>query len=283
LVAANAAEHLKGALAEKEGGWTPLVYCWRGGQRSGSFASILSQIGWRADVVEGGYKSYRRLVVKALYEDQFVGPVYLIDGNTGSAKTDILQAYAALGGQIIDLERLAGHRGSLFGGFGRGQPSQKSFESDLARQLSELDPDRPVLIEAESSKIGERLIPPSLWAAMKDAPRIAIDAPLEARAHYLTRAYADLIEDKSRLVGVIEKLRTLYSVERISGWKDMARTGAFEPLAASLMETHYDPRYRKADVRQVHSISLPDLGSADIAKAASEISNLLKRRSQKKG
>jgi len=118
LVAKNASTHLQGPLREHLGDWKPLVYCWRGGQRSGSFTSILSQIGWRAEVVDGGYRAYRRLVVKALYEDEFRAPVYLLNGYTGTAKTEILHAFARLGGQIIDLEGLAHHRGSLFGGCG---------------------------------------------------------------------------------------------------------------------------------------------------------------------
>ncbi len=124
LVAQNAARHLQGPLADRSGGWRPLVYCWRGGQRSGSFATILSQIGWRVDLVKGGYKSWRGLVVRAVYDDPVPSPVIVLDGNTGSAKTEILNRLPALGVQVIDLEGLAHHRGSLFGAMGP-QPSQK--------------------------------------------------------------------------------------------------------------------------------------------------------------
>ncbi|MFN5828613.1 MAG: tRNA 2-selenouridine(34) synthase MnmH, partial [Rhodobacterales bacterium] len=154
LVARNAAAHLEGPLADKPGGWRPLVYCWRGGQRSGSFASILSQIGWRVETVAGGYKTYRSLVVQALYDAPVPSRVIVLDGNTGTAKTELLALMAERGVQVIDLEGLANHRGSLFGGRAGGQPSQKGFESRLAMALAALDPTRPLVVEAESSKIG---------------------------------------------------------------------------------------------------------------------------------
>ena len=156
LVAQNAARHLQGPLADRDGGWRPLIYCWRGGQRSGSFAAILSQIGWRAEVLEGGYKSYRRLVVDSLYERAFPAPVVLLDGNTGTAKTEVIARLPALGVQSIDLEGLANHRGSALGGQG-AQPSQKAFETALAMRVAALDPSRPVVVEAESSRIRSRL------------------------------------------------------------------------------------------------------------------------------
>lgn len=140
LVAANAARHLQGPLAERPGGWQPLVYCWRGGQRSGSFASILSQIGWRVELVSGGYKAYRSLVVAALYDQPFPCPVILLDGNTGSAKTELLHRLAARGVQVLDLEGLANHRGSLFGAMAGGQPSQKSVQIRAGRCHNRIRP-----------------------------------------------------------------------------------------------------------------------------------------------
>ncbi len=245
LVAKNAAKHLEGALADKPGGWRPLVYCWRGGQRSGSFASILSQIGWRVDTVAGGYKSYRTLVVGALYDAPVVSPVVVLDGNTGTAKTDLLALIALRGVQVIDLEGLANHRGSLFGAMPGGQPSQKAFEGRLALALARLDPARPVVVEAESSKIGDVRMPPRLWRAMVTARRVRIDAPLAARADYLARAYGDLTADAAGLAAVIDRLRQMHAAETIDRWQAMAATASFAPLAAELMAQHYDPRYAK--------------------------------------
>lgn len=220
LVAANAARHLQGPLADKPGGWRPLVYCWRGGQRSGSFAMILGQIGWRVETIAGGYKAWRALVVKALYDTPFPCKVVVLDGNTGSAKTEVLGLLAARGVQVLDLEGLARHRGSLFGGLGP-QPSQKAFDCALAMAMSRLDPGRAVVIEAESSKVGECRLPPEIWKAMQRAPRVAIAAPLSARAEYLTRAYGDLIADTEALAAVIDRLRPAHAAERIAEWQAM--------------------------------------------------------------
>ena len=143
LVAANAARHLQGPLADRGGAWQPLVYCWRGGQRSGSFGTILSQIGWRVARVQGGYKAWRSLVVDRVQNGPIAAPVIVLDGNTGSAKTAILQRLAQRGHQVIDLEGLANHRGSLFGGHPEGQPSQKMFEGRLAVALERSGPRPP--------------------------------------------------------------------------------------------------------------------------------------------
>lgn len=246
LVARNAARHLERALIDKDGGWRPLVYCWRGGQRSGSFSTILQQVGWRAQVVEGGYKAYRKLVKQALYDTRFAPKVVLLDGNTGSAKTDILAALETRGVQVIDLEALANHRGSLFGAMPGGQPSQKAFESALAQVVVRLDPSRPVVIEAESSKIGGVVVPPRLWAAMRAAPRLEIRAPIAARARYLASAYQDIVDDKARLGKTLDKLSTYHPAERVKEWQGMADAGQMEDLASALMAEHYDIRYAKA-------------------------------------
>jgi tRNA 2-selenouridine synthase len=248
LVAKNAAKHLEGPLADRPGGWRPLVYCWRGGQRSGSFATILSQIGWRVETLVGGYKTWRGLVVREVYDTPVRAPVVVLDGNTGSAKTQVLNLLPGFGVQVIDLEGLARHRGSLFGALGP-QPSQKAFEGALALALAGLDPARPVVVEAESSKIGNCRLPPEIWKAMVAAPRVTIAAPRSARAAYLARAYADLTADAARLAATVDLLRPLHPREVIAEWQAMAAAGAFEALADSLMERHYDPRYGKHRAR----------------------------------
>lgn len=248
LVSRNVADHLLGPLADKPGGWRPLVYCWRGGQRSGSFALILSQIGWRVDTLKGGYKAWRALVVREVYDTPVRAPMVVLDGNTGSAKTEILNLLPAHGLQVIDLEGLANHRGSLFGAMG-DQPSQKAFEGRLAQALAALDPTRPVVVEAESSKIGNCRLPPELWKAMTRAPRVALRADPAARARYLTTAYDDMVADGARLLSVIDLLRPLHAQEVIAEWQAMAGAGAFTDLATSLMARHYDPRYAKHRAR----------------------------------
>lgn len=263
LVAKNAAAHLQGPLADKPGGWRPLVYCWRGGQRSGSFAVILQQIGWRVETVQGGYKSWRHLVVDALYDAPFPCPVVVLDGNTGSAKTDVLKLLPDRGVQVLDLEGLANHRGSLFGGMG-DQPSQKAFEGRLALAMARLDPSRPVVVEAESAKVGNCRLPPKLWRAMVAAPRIAIEADRAARAAYLTRAYADLTADRDRLDGIVASLRPLHPAEVIAHWRDLVAGGRFTELADGLMARHYDPRYGKHRARmEVPFMAVPATGLAE--------------------
>ncbi len=269
LVARNAARHLEGPLADKPGGWRPLVYCWRGGQRSNSFATILAQVGWRVEVIEGGYRSYRRLVAEAMHERPLPHRLILLDGNTGTAKTELLALAARRGVQVVDLEGLARHRGSLFGAVSAPQPSQKAFEGALAHAFEALDPARPVLAEAESSKIGNLLVPPSLWEAMKRAPRIRIDAPLAERAAYLTRAYSDIVADGERLHRVIVALTPFHGREQVAQWLKMAERGEMRALAADLMARHYDPRYAKWRGRAKATV-LAELQADSLSPAALE-------------
>ncbi|WP_441351148.1 tRNA 2-selenouridine(34) synthase MnmH [Sulfitobacter sp. SK012] len=271
LLSANAARHLQGPLADKPGEWQPLVYCWRGGQRSDSFATILDQIGWRVRLVEGGYRSYRTLVVNALYTTPLLHKLCVIEGGTGTAKTRLLEHLREAGAQVIDLEGIAQHRGSLFGGLSQDQPSQKMFESHLATALGHLDPAQTTWIEAESSKIGARLIPPSLWARMCAAPRVELHAPLDARADFLCRAYADLTQDAVTLHRLIDKLRPYHAAETIASWQACGSSGDFATLAARLVSEHYDPRYAKSATRSdtsMRAITLDDLSDATLASAA---------------
>ncbi len=280
LVARNAARHLEGHLAGKGPGYRPLVYCWRGGQRSGAFATILGQIGWRVETLAGGYRSYRRLVQQALYDAPFPAPVILLDGNTGSAKTELLAHLAGAGLQVIDLEGIANHRGSLFGARPGGQPSQKAFESALAAAAAALDPTRPVIVEAESSKIGDRVVPPTIWAAMRAAPRIELRAPLDVRAGYLTRAYADMAEDCPAFAAVLDALRPYHAAERVADWHRLLAAGDLVALAGALMAEHYDPRYAKHRARAgpaQATVAIDDLAPPGLAAAAARIAALVDR------
>ncbi|MDR0809283.1 MAG: tRNA 2-selenouridine(34) synthase MnmH [Gemmobacter sp.] len=282
LVARNAATHLEEALADKPGGWRPLVYCWRGGQRSGSFASILGQIGWRVERLEGGYKSWRRLVIEALYDTPFPCPVVLLDGNTGSAKTELLNLLPAHGVQVLDLEGLARHRGSLFGAMGP-QPGQRAFEGQLAHLIADLDPERPVVIEAESSAIGACRLPPRLWRAMAAAPHLVIEAPRGERAGYLARAYADMTADPVRLSATIDQLAPYQPAIRIAEWQAMAGAGAFKDLAEGLMEWHYDPRYARHRARsdqKTTAIHAESLAPKALPALAAEVARQITERMQ---
>ncbi|MDE4133350.1 tRNA 2-selenouridine(34) synthase MnmH [Phaeobacter sp. QD34_3] len=246
MVFRNAARHIEETLSQQEGGWRPLVYCWRGGQRSGSFTYLLQQIGWRAEMIKGGYQSYRRLVHAMLYETDLPHRLVLLDGYTGTAKTDLLQHVAEAGGQVLDLEAMANHRGSLLGDMPGDQPSQKAFESALAGALVRLDPARPVLVEAESNKIGARIIPPALWSLMKQAPRIELSAPVEERCRYLMRSYRDSLPEPEALSETLDRLRAHRSNAVVDGWQELLATGDMAGLASSLMVQHYDPAYQSS-------------------------------------
>lgn len=245
-VARNVALHLQAALADSGGEFAPLVYCWRGGMRSNAMATILSQVGWRTTVLSGGYRTWRRHVSARLYDGALPHRFILLDGHTGSAKTELLGRLAERGLQTLDLEALAEHRGSLFGGLGRPQPSQKLFESRLLKALDGLDPARPVFAEAEASKIGERMLPPALWTRFADAPWIELAAEPPARARYLVRAYADICADRAALDAAFTRLPVHPSRERLQNWRALADAGQFETLAAALMTLHYDPAYDRA-------------------------------------
>lgn len=246
LVFRNAATHIAGPLAHHEGGWRPLVYCWRGGQRSGSFAWMLQQIGWRAEMVEGGYRTYRRLVTRALYDEALPFRMVQLGGYTGTAKTALLGRLAARDVQVLDLEGMARHRGSLLGDMPGGQPSQKAFETALVGALHGLDPARPVIVEAESSKIGQILLPPSLWEAMKQAPWIEIAAPLEARAAYLDASYDDVLSDREELKRKLAPLRYHRGHALVEHWETLIGAGERLALCRSLAADHYDPAYDKS-------------------------------------
>ena len=272
LVARNAARHIEESLMGHDGGWRPLVYCWRGGQRSGSFASILHQIGWRAEVLEGGYRTWRRHVVGQLYDAVLPFRVIRLDGYTGTAKTEVLKRVANLGGQVVDLEGLARHRGSILGDVEGDQPSQKAFESALIGALSGLDPARPLLIEAESARIGRLRLPPALWVAMRAAPRIVLEAPVAARARYLAGVYADLAADAEGLARRLDGLRPLAGHATVDDWMALLAAGETEALARALIEAHYDRAYgrlrRDDDSPVIARIDAGDLDGAALDRAA---------------
>ncbi|GAB5432102.1 MAG: tRNA 2-selenouridine(34) synthase MnmH [Epibacterium sp.] len=279
MVFRNAADHIEHRLSHHEGSWKPLVYCWRGGQRSGSFTWMLSQIGWRAEVVKGGYQSYRRLVHQAMYEAPLAHRLMLLDGLTGTAKTEILRQVAEMGGQVLDLEGFAGHRGSLLGEMPGGQPSQKRFESYIACALAQMDPARPVLVEAEASKIGARILPPSLWDAMKAAPRIDLEVPFAARCAYLLEAYDDILSNAEALREKLGLLREHRSGAVVDAWFELIAAGDKPALVARLMADHYDPAYRKArsryEVSDQRKVALTGLDEAARKQAAQRILELL--------
>lgn len=280
-VARNVAAHLQSALANRDARFRPLVYCWRGGMRSNAMATILSQIGWRVGVLDGGYKTWRREVVRTLMETETPLNLVLIDGQTGTAKTEILRRLQLKGVQTIDLEGLAAHKGSVFGAAPlREQPPQKLFESELCDRLRSFDPARPIAVEAESARIGRLVLPKRVWAAMRAAPRILIEASVEARAAYLPHAYAELIAAPDAVNEAVNRLRPFHAEETIDAWLALAARGAHQDLAARLIREHYDPLYdrsRKRDDRKpIARIRATALTEEGIDAAAAEAADIIR-------
>lgn len=276
LVAANIARHLDCALADRGPKWRPLIYCWRGGMRSGAMATILSQIGWRVGVLDGGYRAWRRAVVTALSDHVPLFPFVAIDGATGVGKTALIAELARTGAQTLDLEALARHRGSVFGADG-DQPTQKLFETAAFDALRRADLSRPIFVEAESSRIGRINLPPRVFASLAAAPRILIEAPILARARFTAAHYRDLADRAGFLDAAIGRLKAYHSKETIAEWRALAAARADEALAAALMAAHYDPAYSRVSARRpapVATLRLAAIDAAALNDAAQQIAAL---------
>ena len=246
LVAKNISLFLQKDLSKKDRNWRPLIYCWRGGHRSGAWPSF-SDIGWHTKVIDGGYKAYRKMILDGL--DQFPPRFQFIalSGPTGTAKTHILRAAAAMGAQVLDLEKLASHRGSLLGSEpGIAQPAQRLFETHIVACFNSFDPTRPVYIEAESNKIGQVHIPSTLWTSMRKALRVTITAPLAARVAFLQRDYRHLIENNDDLMKLLSGLRRRYSKEVFDRWHKDIKDQNWDGFVTGILKTHYDPSYARS-------------------------------------
>ncbi|GJL95801.1 MAG: tRNA 2-selenouridine synthase [Hyphococcus sp.] len=264
-VSRNIARHLDTYFKDKPRDFHPLIYCWRGGMRSGTMATILSQVGWCCTLLEGGYKTWRRNVVASLHDHKSLLNVMLIDGQTGAGKTELLRHAKSLGAQTIDLEDYAAHRGSVFGAEAmRPQPSQKLFESLLCRDLQSFAPDKPVLIEAESNRIHRCQIPKRLWASMRAAPHILVTATPEARAHAIVKSYRDQIDTPGAIQSAIERLRSFHPKPLIEEWQAMDADKQYLSLAESLIRHHYDPLYDRSRKRRASApITIIELDPRD--------------------
>ncbi|MDP3403179.1 MAG: tRNA 2-selenouridine(34) synthase MnmH [Brevundimonas sp.] len=277
-VAHNIAGHLQAALADRDGNFRPLVYCWRGGQRSAAMVTVMEQVGWPVTQLEGGYQTWRRKVVADLYDRDAPADtalkLVLLDGYTGSGKTGILRRLPQEGVQTLDLEALADHRGSLFGAPRGAQPGQKLFESRIVEALDRLDRTRPIVVEAESSRIGNLTLPPVLWAAMKAAPRIEVTVPVEARVALVLNDYRAIGADVEALEAALRRLPRHHSRETIAGWVTAAREGRLAELVTDLMLQHYDPAYRRgANARHpaLATVSLNGTSERDLHAGATQV------------
>jgi tRNA 2-selenouridine synthase len=247
LVSRNIAAHIETLFGDKPRGWRPLVYCWRGGGRSGSLAHVLRQVGWDARRLDGGYKAFRRQVVADLDALPQRLRFTVVCGATGSGKSRLLEALTAEGAQVLDLEVLAAHRGSVLGELPDSpQPTQKSFETALWAALSAFDAARPVFVESESKKVGNLRVPEVLIERMRASPCLRLEADEETRVALLLEDYAHFVKDPEALRAKLECLIPLHGDARIGGWVSQLRAGEWEPLVSDLLRNHYDPAYRRS-------------------------------------
>jgi tRNA 2-selenouridine synthase len=238
---------VEGTFADRPREWRPLVYCWRGGQRSAALAHVLAQIGWRAAQLEGGYKAYRRWVVEQLASLPARLNFVVICGLTGTGKSRLLQALALGGAQVLDLEALAAHRGSLLGDLPQiPQPAQKMFESRVLETLRACAPERPVYVESESKRIGALRLPEALAARMWQSPCVRLELSLRERVALLMEEYTHFLKGDDTLAHLLEHLAPLHGKARIAAWQAQARAGAWDTLVAELLQDHYDPAYLKS-------------------------------------
>jgi tRNA 2-selenouridine synthase len=247
LVSRNIAHHLESYLANKPKSYRPLVYCWRGGSRSGSLTHILQKIGFGATQLDGGYKAYRRHVIAELARLPAQLTYRVVCGPTGSGKSRLLQALAEEGLQVLDLEVLAAHRGSLLGALpDQAQPTQKNFESAVWLALTQFDPARPVFVESESKKIGALRVPEALITSMRASPCVRLEVPLAARVQLLIEDYAHYLNDASAINSQLSRLVALRGNDTVQAWHELANRQAWDALVAALLEQHYDPAYLRS-------------------------------------
>ena len=285
----NMKEHLEGGLKDKPRDFCPLIYCARGGQRSKSFATICSEIGWKCSILKGGYKRYRASVIEMLnkYSEQMA--IIVISGRTGTGKTEILTELEKLGENIIDLEKLACHRGSLLGSFsGVEQPRQKYFETLLCKKIKNFNLKKPVFLEAESSKIGSIQIPKPLWVAMRRAPQVLIKSDRVKRAKFLVKSYHDLQKNSEKLLPLFQLLERSQPSAVVKDCREQLRAKDWEGLAITILNLHYDKRYDQAMMKcgrkTIFEIELTGLNQQNfrsVAKKLRTISHLNKKSGQR--
>jgi tRNA 2-selenouridine synthase len=280
MVSRNVAEHIEREVMDKPKDWQPLVYCWRGGQRSGALATVLHHIGFRVHVLDGGYREYRRAVIEDLTQLPRRYAYRVVCGKTGSGKSRLLQALAEAGAQVLDLEALAAHRGSVLGLVpGRPQPGQKQFESRVWDTLRRYDPGRTVWVESESRKVGELRVPESVMERMRAAPCVRIELSLDERVRLLMEDYDFFVKDVPAFCERLDALRALRGNDVVNGWQEDARAGRIAEVVRDLLVRHYDPVYLQSMQRNfagfetAPTIAPPDRSAAAWAQVAHDLTD----------
>jgi len=274
LVAKNIANYVEQLWMDKPREWRPLIYCWRGGNRSGSMAHILAKIGWPVVQLDGGYKAFRQQVNAALEHPPAL-QFKVVCGTTGSGKSRLLETLAAQGAQVLDLEQLAAHRGSVLGHLpSQPQPSQKAFETMIWDTLRRFDPARPVFVEAESKKVGNLRVPAALMDTMRASDCVAVTLSRANRVRLLMEDYQHFLVSPETLNDQLEHLTQLHGREKIAHWQAMSQSGQMAELVDELLAQHYDPAYLRSIDRnfikyaQALPLQLDDIDHDSFAAAA---------------
>jgi len=277
MVSKNIGHHIETLWLDKPRDWKPLIYCWRGGNRSGSMATVLAKIGWPVVQLEGGYKAFR-IAVNADLEKTPELDFRVICGTTGSGKTRLLDTLEAIGAQVLDLEQLAAHRGSVLGDLPcQEQPSQKAFETSIWDRLRRFDPALPVFVESESRKVGSLRVPGALMERMRASPCIAMQVSRQDRVKLLIEDYQHFACNAPALNTQLEFLVQLHGRETIERWQNMASAGEMPALVDELLASHYDPAYLKSIDRnfvqydKAQQIALADISPDAFLAAARQL------------
>jgi len=247
LVSANIARHIDRHFLNRPRAWRPLIYCWRGGERSGAFAHVLAQVGWHVGRLDGGYRAYRRAVISELAALPGRFRWRVICGLTGTGKSRLLRALQEAGCQVLDLEAFAAHRGSVLGDLpDAAQPTQKLFESRIWSTLCSFDVTRPVFVEAESKKVGNLRVPETLIESMWNSNCVVVEAPLPVRLALLKEEYAHFLDQPENLLAKLECLTPLHGRVVIDRWRELTMSRRWDELTEDLLAKHYDPAYSRA-------------------------------------
>ena len=278
LVARNIAAHIEREAMDKPKSWQPLLYCWRGGQRSGALALVLGQIGFRVTIIEGGYKAFRNAMLADLPAQAQRLHYRVVCGPTGSGKTRLLHALQGAGAQVLDLEGLAQHRASVLGLIpGQPQPSQKQFEMRVWDALRHFDASRPVYVEAESKKVGNCTVPDALMQAMRASPCLRVDLPDHERVALLLEDYPFFVTDPDFFCRRLDTLVALRGRAVVDEWKQLVHSGQTPAVVRELLEKHYDPGYASSTRRNFAQfdralpVVLPDRSHASLEAACTAI------------
>ena len=225
------------------------IHCARGGMRSSSFAWLLHTYGYEVFLLQGGYKSYRNFALQAPLKKL---DLIVVSGQTGTGKTILLHEYALQGKQIIDLEGLACHKGSVFGGLGQVQPTQEQFENNLALIIHQLKSDEPTWIEDESRKVGKVIIPAGLWDQMRKAQIWFLEKTKQERIDALMQEYGSFATDD--LLHALQGIEKHLGLQRFLQAQQLLQNNDRLSFCSMLID-YYDQAYDRSLIRRQKNFS----------------------------